>query len=408
MGLIALAAGCDSDSSASIVAPVPTTTPIRKEDGVLTIGLMIPQDSANADIGAAIRSSVSLAKRMIDSAGGVDNQPIRVIPVDEGVAGLGVDPAVTVLLDDDVDAIVGPASSIDALASLGEIVDAGVVACSPTASSALLDNFPDDGLFFRTIPSDSLQAVAIADAVNNTGATQATVVYIDDDYGQVFNESVVAALRDEGIEPTVSVRYSPDNVSISAAAEHVAAMGSSVVVVIGDAVSGQVMLAAIDGAESTVRPRFVVNDAMRRPTTSAEPMGVDLANRIIGISPLAYSTNADFLADLGATPDNPSPYAANAFDCVNLIALAALASGRTQPAAIAAQIPAISSSGSPCMTFAQCRDDLILDRNINYDGPGGRLTIGVNGDLTEADFEVFGFDETGRDIRLTTRSATAP
>jgi hypothetical protein len=60
------------------------------------------------------------------------------------------------------------------------------------------------------------------------------------------------------------------------------------------------------------------------------------------------------------------------------------------------------------MTFAQCRDDLVLDRNINYDGPGGRLTIGDNGDLTEADFEVFGFDETGRDIRLTTRSATAP
>ncbi len=51
------------------------------------------------------------------------------------------------------------------------------------------------------------------------------------------------------------------------------------------------------------------------------------------------------------------------------------------------------------MTFAQCRDDLLFGSNINYDGPGGRLTIGVDGDLTEADFEIFRFDETGRDFR---------
>ena len=56
------------------------------------------------------------------------------------------------------------------------------------------------------------------------------------------------------------------------------------------------------------------------------------------------------------------------------------------------------------MTFAECRDDLVAGSNINYDGPGGRLTIGINGDLTEADFEVFGFDETGRDVTKTTRT----
>jgi len=212
-------------------------------------------------------------------------------------------------------------------------------------------------------------------------------------------------LREEGIDPMASVPFSADNVSIFSAAGRVAARATEVVVVIGDAVSGQVMLAAIDAAEPTVKPTYIINDAMRRPSASAQPMGIDLAKRITGISPLAYSTNEQFLADLGATPDNPSPYAANAFDCVNLIALGALASGSTQPALIAAQIPAVSASGSPCMTFAQCRDDLIRGSNINYDGPGGRLTIGINGDLTEADFEVFGFDESGRDFRETTRSA---
>ena len=136
---------------------------------------------------------------------------------------------------------------------------------------------------------------------------------------------------------------------------------------------------------------------MRRPTASAEPMSGSLANRVTGISPIAYSNDQNFLADLGDTPDNPSPYAANAFDCVNLIALAALAADSTQPALIAAQIPAVSDSGSPCMTFFACRDDIEAGSNINYDGPAGTLTLGNDGDVSSATFELFGFDNVGRD-----------
>jgi branched-chain amino acid transport system substrate-binding protein len=307
------------------------------------------------------------------------------------------------LLDSQVDAIIGPASSTNALAGLGEIVDAGVVACSPTASASLLDDFPDHNLFFRTIPSDSLQAMAIADAVDQTGASRATIAYIDDAYGQSFVDSVGAALRLKGIEPTDAVPYSADNVSIEAAALEVSKTPVNVVVVIGDSTSGPVMLAKIDAHEpEDALPRYVVNDAMRRPTASAEPMGGSLASRVTGVSPVAYSTDQEFLDALGATPDNPSPYAANAFDCVNLIALAALAAKSTQPIAIAAQIPGVSASGSPCMTFAGCGADIEAGSNINYDGPGGSLTVGSNGDLSEADFELFGFDDTGRDYEKTT------
>ena len=112
-------------------------------------------------------------------------------------------------------------------------------------------------------------------------------------------------------------------------------------------------------------------------------------------SPTAATNNSS--TDLGDTPDNPSPYAANAFNCVNLIALAALAADSTQPAQIAEQIPAVSDSGSPCMTFAQCRADLSAGSNINYDGPAGTLTLGNDGDVSSATFELFGFDDVGRD-----------
>ena len=70
---------------------------------------------------------------------------------------------------------------------------AGVVAHRDqdrTAARSLLDDFPDRGLFFRTIPSDSLQAMAMAEAVDRTGASKATIAYIDDDYGQSFADQV--------------------------------------------------------------------------------------------------------------------------------------------------------------------------------------------------------------------------
>ncbi len=397
-GLITAAGGCSSDAARPTSTFPTTTVPIaRVDDGILTIGVLIPQGSANADIGQSIRSAVRLAKKEINAAGGYGGNPVRLEERDEGVTGVGVDPAIAGLLDSEVDAIVGPASSLNALAGLGEIVKAGVVACSPTASAGLLDDFPDKNLFFRTIPSDSLQAIAIVEAVDQTGASRATVAYIDDAYGQAFADSVGEALRRKGIVQNDSIPYSADNQSIGTAAGKVAGESPATVVVIGDATSGPVMLGAIDKAAGTSRPHYVVNDAMRRPTASAEPMSGSLAGRVTGISPIAYSNEPQFLADLGDTPENPSPYAANAFNCVNLIALAALAAGSTQPALIAAQIPDVSDSGSPCMTFADCHADIDAGSNINYDGPAGTLTLGNDGDVSSAVFELFGFDDIGRD-----------
>lgn len=391
--------GCTPNAAKPAPTLSPTSLPThREDDGILRIGVLIPQGSANADIGESIKSAVELAVNKINEAGGYGGTGVVLIPEDEGVVGVGIDPAIAKLIASNVDAIIGPASSTNALAGLAEIINAGVVACSPTASASLLDDYPDNNLFFRTIPSDSLQALAIAEAVDRTGASRATVAYVDDAYGQAFVDSVTVALRQKGIEQSESVPFSADDQSIDAAANNVASIAAGAVVIIGDATSGPVMLGAIDSKEPTTPPNFVLNDAMRRPTASAQPMGESLANRITGVSPVAYSTDPQFLAELGATPDNPSPYAANAFDCVNLIALAALQAGSTQPTSIAAMIPGVSDSGSPCTSFAECKSDMQAGSNINYDGPGGTLTVDNKGELGSAMFQFFGFDANGKDF----------
>src|SRR4029078_2017961 len=247
--------------------------------------------SAFTDIGQSIVNGARLAVDDVNHAGGFGGKGVKLIVEDEDVQGSGLEAAIDSLIGQNVDAIVGPASSKDALAGRGEIIDAGVVACSPTASASLLDDFPDNNLFFRTIPSDTLQGTAIAGAVDQTGAGQATIAYIDDAYGQSFLSSVSDALSNLGIAQTVPVAYSSDNDSIGGAAIKVASLKSGAVVVIGDATSGPVMLEAIDSKETSFSPSYVINDAMRRPAASAQAIPDALAAHVTGVSPIAYSSD---------------------------------------------------------------------------------------------------------------------
>ena len=117
-------------------------------------------------------AAVEAAIQTINRGGGVLGRAVEHEVVDEG-AGTGPDE----LLAADVDAIIGPASSNVALSQLSTIVQPGngVVTCSPMATALALDDFPDNGLFFRTAPSDSLQMAAIARQARITGVTSGCV-----------------------------------------------------------------------------------------------------------------------------------------------------------------------------------------------------------------------------------------
>ena len=64
---------------------------------------------------------------------------------------------------------------------------------------------------------------------------------------------------------------------------------------------------------------------------------------------------------------------------------------------MAQRVPAVADVGTPCTTFTACDAGLQAGRNINYEGPSGLLQIGINGDPTRGNFDIFAFDSTGRD-----------
>lgn len=426
VGVVALAfaaAACTGDDAAPDPAPdvtdntasTSTTEAPRVDDGVLRIGVLLPQTGDGATIGLPGIAAVQQSVQAINDAGGVLGEPVEYYVTDEGSDAASAAAGIQELLENDVDAVIGPASSTVALDTVGQLMDAGILTCSPTANALALDDFPDRDLFFRTVPSDSLQAKAISTVVERTGESTATVVYIDDAYGRPFADATIAALlaRDREVLPAVPI--ASDTETYDEIADQIAASNTGTIVILSDAAHGFDLLTALGTAyvagmfaDDRV-PEIVVNDAMRRPPdpemVTALPPAVREA--VVGVSPLGIP-QADDLEPAGA-------FAINSLNCVNLVALSALQADSDDPEEMAAQMRSVSAQGRDCQYFSnrregddgevdaqgdeQCAELLADGLDINYDGPVRIFQFGDGGDPGRGYFQQFVFDdETGFDV----------
>ncbi len=389
----AIAAACSSEDEAAppttFTATTTTITPPATGDGRLVIGLLLPVN--DPALGVSLVEGAELAVERINDAGGVLDRTIRSVVVDEGTSAATAAGAVQALLDQDVDAIVGPASSVIALNTLDEIVSAGIVACSPTASALALDDYPDEELFFRTVPSDSLQATAIAEVADQTGAQRATIVHADDAYGRGLDEAVRDALAGGPITTSDSIALSPADDDFTDEVRGIAESDTQVVIILADSSTSTRFLEALDSVDGALTA-VITNDAIRSGEAAQRIAGLSptLRTKIIGVGPQAESTPEPF--------DPAGPFATNAYDCVNLIALAAQKVGSDAPRDIAGQMASVSASGSVCRTYADCLVALESGLQIDYNGPSGVTELLVRrGDPARATFDRFTFDEDGRD-----------
>ncbi len=393
ISLLVVAAACtgqDDTTPETTAVATTTTVPPREGDGRLKIGVLLPL--TDTLLGQGLVDATLLAVERINAAGGVLGQPVTVELADEGTTRETASAAIDELLAADVDAIVGPSSSIIALNTLSEIVDAGVLSCSPTASALALDDYPRDLLFFRTIPSDSLQALAIAQVVEETGARSAAIASVDDAYGQQFAAAVEAALAERGISVVTSIQFRRNDPDLIDLAASFAASEARVGVLLASDADALSLLEAVEPDLQNIE-EIVVNDALRNSAsaTRIEALPDALRSRITGVAPQAIARD----------PEDPAndfgPYAVNAFDCVNLIALAAVQGGVDTPRVIRSQMQSVSAGGRLCRTFESCVARLDDGLEINYNGPSGITELLQRGDPRRARFELFTFDDTGRD-----------
>lgn len=397
--------GSDSSTPNSTEPPRITTTVPRLSDGVLRIGLLVPRSGAGAALGEPLVPVAEALITSIDADGGFGGHDIELVIRDEGNDTAAALSAVERFIDEDrVDAVVGPLSSNVALGILPTLIRDGIGVCSPAATSALLNNFPDGGLFVRTAPTDSLITLAMAQVIAQTGESAAALAFPDDRYGRRLAAELRRYLGLQGVSITSEIPYLTSDESYIDDIEAIAD-DSRIVAMVGNQESGPRFLSTL--LTNSSLDTIVMNDALSTTSLANDP-GLDrLADfTIIGVAHDVSIGFESLVSDLGerrvfpapATSDTtrqPIAFAASVVDCINLLVLAARSSASDDPLQFMPSMIPTSRVGSACGTFEQCATLLERGLNIDYNGPTGLLGLTPSGDPSVASFVNYGFANTG-------------
>tara|TARA_B100000787_G_scaffold86054_2_gene63505 strand:- start:4074 stop:5246 length:1173 start_codon:yes stop_codon:yes gene_type:complete len=244
--------------------------------------------------------------------------------VDAGAATAAAERLIT---SDKVSGIVGGDCSGVTTATLTNVaLPNGMVMISPSATSPALSTIEDNGLFFRTAPSDARQGVVMTNIIMEKGIKSVALTYTNNDYGKGLADAFAAAYEAAGGEVTINASHEDGKADYSSEVGALAAAGGDVLVVAGylDQGGKGIIQASLDtGAFDT----FVLPDGMVGGSLP-EAIGSDL-NGSFGQAPGVDA--AAFIAHVDGKFNAESPFAAESYDAAALILLAMQAAGSKNP-----------------------------------------------------------------------------
>lgn len=388
-------AACTGDSSGegadTPTETAPQTPAAATGNGELVIGALLPQTGNLAALGPAQLAGVKAAVADINAAGGVNGKPVVQHDADSADATTGLPTQSTdQLLAQGSDVIIGGAASDVSLAVIDKITRAGVAQISPSNTAPDFSRYQDNGLYFRTAPSDVLQGRVLGEQIAQDGRTKVGMLVRDDAYGKGLSEAVQKALEDKGAELSRVVSYDPKATADLSAditllksstpdalvligydetktvIPEVAAQGLAVPIYLVDAnlvdYGEDVPAGALNGAKGT-RPGVALPDPLRAKLLEAD-------------------------GDLTLFS-----YGAEAYDATIIAALAATAGKDDSGASVASQLQAVTTGGEKCTDYAACVALLAQNKDIDYDGASGPLELDEWGDPTQATIGVYQYGE---------------
>ncbi|WP_299280784.1 ABC transporter substrate-binding protein [uncultured Tateyamaria sp.] len=247
-------------------------------------------------------------------------------------AGAATAAAERLITSDGVHGIMGADCSGVTGAILQNVARAnGVVMISPSATSPGLSTAEDDGLFFRTAPSDARQGVIITNILQDRGVNEVALTYTNNDYGKGLADAFQAEFEKAGGTVTISAAHEDGKADYSAEVGALASAGGETLVVAGyvDQGGSGIVRAALDtGAFDT----FYFPDGMVG-TKLNENFGEEL-NGSYGAYPGTDSPGAASFVELAEAAgfDGTGAFAPESYDAAALLMFAMQAANSTDSA----------------------------------------------------------------------------
>ncbi len=299
---------------------------------LVVVGSLLP-------LGDGSDQGARLAVKQINETGGIAGKKLSMIACDDGDDSDQGRLAARHLIDvAKVDAIIGAGSSqvtIDVFTELA--LPSRVLMISPSATSPTLTDRPDNGLLWRTAPSDVFQGKTIAHYLMSRGFTRIAIVARSDNYGdgmrRIIHDELCALHFDcSNTDLLVELAYTTDpNGQAEDFTRAVAVLDGQqpdVVVLVSFVSDGVDFINAATGhgykyvfADGFRDPEAIVVSDPERPhsvvTTPTELCGAVGTNP--GVTDLYGGFAADFRAIFGS---DPKTFAPHAYDATYLVAYA--------------------------------------------------------------------------------------
>jgi len=371
------------------------------EQLTLKIGTILPQSGALAFLGPPEEAGVALAVQDINEA----DLGITVEAVYRDSGDTTTDTAtvsVTDLLSQDVSAIVGAASSGVSKTVIDQIVAAGVVQFSPANTSPDFTNYPDDNLYWRTAPSDLLQGEVLGNLIAEDGAATLGMIVLNDAYGTGLAGALRATFEAAGGEVVAEELFNEGDTSFDAQISALTAAAPDAIAVITFD-QAKVVVPGLVGAGYPGNQLYFVDGNL---ADYSADFAAGLVEGAKGTLPgLDIATLGNFQERLlEVDPElTEFSYAAESYDAVVLLALAALAAGSTEGADIAAKLQEVSGGsgdGEKATDFASAAQIILDGGVVDYDGVSGPITFDENGDPTEATIGIYQYGADNKFSRI--------
>ncbi len=356
------------------------------------LGFTGPLESITPHMGAGAELAM---KEVSDSGKLLDGSTVTSVRgdstcIDAAAAQAAAERLVTT---DKVSAIMGADCSGVTGAILANVaVPNGIVMISPSATSPGLTTAEDNGLFFRTAPSDARQGEIIATVLKDRGIGSVAISYTNNDYGKGLADSIQAAVEAAGGTVTISAAHEDGKADYSAEVGALASAGGDALIVAGyvDQGGSGIIQGALDtGAFST----FMLPDGMYG-TVLEEKFGASLDGSF-GTVPGTDSPGGATFVDMATAAgfDGTSSYAPESYDAAALIMLAMQAAGSSSSADLAGKILDVANApGEPIYPgeLAKGLELLAAGTDIDYVGATAVELIGpgeASGSYREYEFQ---------------------
>ncbi|MDQ7878422.1 ABC transporter substrate-binding protein [Microbacterium sp. QXD-8] len=366
----------------------------------LKVGTALPQTGNLAFLGPPEEAGVAYAMSQINEATADTGLDLDVVFGDSGdTDNKAYETEIPRLLGEDVSAIIGAASSSTSLQFIDQVTGAGVIQFSPANTSDAFTTYDDNGLYFRTAPSDVLQGEVLGNLIAEDGHQTLGMIVLNDSYGTGLAKYVTEAFEAAGGEVVAAPTYNTGDTSFDAQiSEVLAADPDAIALITFEEV--KTILPSLFGQYPAENLYFV--DGNLANFGDQFPAG-SLTGAKGTFPGLSLDTITDFTdalqtfnTDEGNEPLTEFTYAAESYDATILLALAALAAGSTDGTAMAEKLIEVSGGsgdGEKCTTYAECAEIIVGGGTADYDGISGPITFDEVGDPTEASIGIYQFGD---------------